>query len=209
MDIFICGNHINMFLRQSSDTTFQKPVNGVHRENTPEQTVNKSYNEVTLTVCYPAQEVEGVVLPYQTLSYVTDTRREVTSLKESQVLCEAFLWESRRERTLTQQDGPWCGCEPALPRRRLPEVSTVPLRFMESRERCFLVQDPMVLGVGVWGGGRGWARLSSQESRRLARPLHSDSLPEYTQIREEATGKKAEEKRPKELSKSKPKMLLM
>lgn len=55
----------------------------------------------------------------------------------------------------------------------------------------------MVL-VGVWGGGRGWARLSSQESRRLARPLHSDSLPEYTQIREEATGgKKAEEKRPK------------
>lgn len=28
---------------------------------------------------------------------------------ESQVLCEAFLWESHRERTLTLQDGPWCG----------------------------------------------------------------------------------------------------
>ena len=39
-----------------------------------------------------------------------------------------------------------------------------------------------------WGGGG--ACLASQESRRLARPLHSDSLPEYTQIREEATGKR-------------------
>lgn len=40
------------------------------------------------------------------------------------------------------------------------------------------------------------ARLSSQESRRLARPLHSDSLPENTQIREQATEKR-EDKRPR------------
>lgn len=66
-------------------------------------------------------------------------------------------------------------------------VSWNPGNAASSRCWCALVQDPM-----VWG-----ARLSSQEGRRLARPLHSDSLPEYTQIREEATGKKGEEKGPR------------
>lgn len=71
--------------------------------------------------------------------------------------------------------------------RVLPKASAVPLRFMESRERCFL---PVLLcaGPGAAGLGVGGARLSSQERRRLARPLHSDSLPEHTQIR----GKKGE-----------------
>lgn len=72
--------------------------------------------------------------------------------------------------------------------RVLPEVSAVPPRFMESRERCFL---PVLVCAGPGPAGLR-ARLSSQESRRLARPLHSDSLPEYTQIREEATGKRRE-----------------
>lgn len=63
--------------------------------------------------------------------------------------------------------------------RVLHKVSAVPPHFMESRERA-LVQDLL-----IWG-----ARLSSQESRRLATLLHSDSLPEYTQIREEATGER-------------------
>lgn len=38
-----------------------------------------------------------------------------------------------------------------------------------------------------WSGG---ARLSSQESRHLARLLHSDRLPEYTQIRARRQGRK-------------------
>lgn len=80
----------------------------------------------------------------------------------------------------------------------LPEVFAVPLRFMESRERCFL---PVLVCTGPGPAGLGGARLSSQEGRRLARPLHSDSLPEYTQIREEATGKKGEEKGTKSRSK--------
>lgn len=52
-----------------------------------------------------------------------------------------------------------------------------------------------------WSGGlmvvcvcEGGFGLSTQEGRRLVRPLHSDSLPEYTQISEEATGKKRRRK---------------
>lgn len=59
-------------------------------------------------------------------------------------------------------------------------ISWNPGNAASSQCCCALVQDLL-----VWG-----ARLSSQESRRLATLLHSDSLPEYTQIREEATGER-------------------
>lgn len=60
-------------------------------------------------------------------------------------------------------------------------VSWNPGNVASSQCCCVLDQELLVL---EWGG----ARLSSQERRRLARPLHSDSLPEHTQIR----GKKGE-----------------
>lgn len=64
-------------------------------------------------------------------------------------------------------------------------VSWNPGNVASSQCCCVLDQELLVL---EWGG----ARLSSQERRRLARPLHSDSLPEHTQIR----GKKENEKGP-------------
>lgn len=64
-------------------------------------------------------------------------------------------------------------------------------------ERCFL---PMLLYIGtgpaglgrcggVGRGEKGYA-FALRKSRCLAKLLHSDNLPEYTQIREEATGEK-------------------
>lgn len=77
--------------------------------------------------------------------------------------------------------------------RVFPEVSPVPLHFMESRERCFL---PVLVYAGPGPTGlRGTPLLSGKQA--LTRPLYSDSLPEYTQIRQETTGKKGEEKGPR------------
>lgn len=44
--------------------------------------------------------------------------------------------------------------------------------------------------AGGGGGGGGGYAFALRKSRCLVKLLHSDSLPEYTQIREEATGEK-------------------
>lgn len=58
-------------------------------------------------------------------------------LKESQVLCEAFLWESRRERTLTQQDGLWYDVSWSGRRGRLAKGQ----RFIGYRPKTALVHQ--------------------------------------------------------------------
>ncbi|TNN64446.1 Cytidine deaminase [Liparis tanakae] len=88
-----------------------------------------------------------------------------------------------------------------------PYSSALPIENYRLMINNFLDSFPgtlLPLSVGVrWSRTRwsGRTRLSYQESRRLARPLHSDSLPENTQIREEATGKERRGKGNKSCSK--------
>lgn len=63
-------------------------------------------------------------------------------------------------------------------------VSWNPGNAASSQCCCTLVQDLL-----VWWDAGGYA-FALRKSRCLAKLLHSDSLPEYTQIREEATGEK-------------------
>lgn len=56
-----------------------------------------------LSTCLLCVSVE--VCPNRSLCVRLSAVNVCVDLKESQVLCEAFLWGFRRERTLTQQDG--------------------------------------------------------------------------------------------------------